>query len=63
VRVVARSLETGEAVWTTDVPGTDEGAQFRSMRSEDGQVFLAYDGTLLVLDAARGREVARLGSF
>lgn len=62
-RVVARSLATGELAWTTDVPGTDEGAQFRAMRSEDGQLFVAIDGTLVVLDAAAGREVSRLVAF
>ncbi len=62
-RVVARSLKTGEVVWTTDIPGTDEGAQFRALHSEDGQLFLAVDGTLVVLDAAVGREVSRLVGF
>ncbi len=62
-RVVARSLKTGEAVWTTDISGTDEGAQFRALHSEDGQLFLAVDGTLVVLDAAVGREVSRLVGF
>ncbi len=62
-RIVARSLATGVVAWTTDLPGTDEGVQFRSLRSEDGQLFLAFDGTLVVLDAALGREVSRLTGF
>lgn len=63
VRIVTRSLATGEVAWSTDVPGTDEGAQFRSMRAEDGQLFLAVDGTLLVLDTTTGHEIARLTGF
>lgn len=62
-RIVARSLATGEVAWTTDLPGTDLGAQFRSLRAEDGQVFLGVDGTLVVLDAALGREMSRLTDF
>ena len=63
VRLLSRSLRTGEVAWTQNLPGTDEGAQLRSLDSIDGRVFCAVDGALFVFDAASGKSLMRLSGF